>query len=153
MKFPDNFQMREHSWPCRFHITFNYHCGQTIFFVTIEYNNALYNYPLWILLIDHVYRFVFRIFTYNYPPLSLLISNVYWLVYHIYLPVLIIWWNPRCAWVLHTVGATVTRKPAANGMRRCMTFQTSCPEVAWTQSVLRVHKRRQKTNTEINKEK
>jgi hypothetical protein len=59
MKLPDNFQMREHSWPCRFHITFNYHCGQTIFFVTIEYNNTLYNYPLWILLIDNVYRFVF----------------------------------------------------------------------------------------------
>jgi hypothetical protein len=34
-----------------------YHCGQTIFFVTIEYNNTLYNYPLWILLIDNVYRF------------------------------------------------------------------------------------------------
>jgi hypothetical protein len=32
--------------------TFNYHCGQTIFFVTIEYNNTLYYYPLWILLID-----------------------------------------------------------------------------------------------------
>jgi hypothetical protein len=31
--------------------TFNYHCGQTIFFVTIEYNKTLYNYPLWILLI------------------------------------------------------------------------------------------------------
>jgi hypothetical protein len=46
-----------------------YHCGQTIFFVTIEYNSTLYNYPLWILLIDNVYRFVFRIFTYNYPPL------------------------------------------------------------------------------------
>jgi hypothetical protein len=44
----------------------NYHCGQTIFFVTIECNNTLYNYPLWILLIDNVYRFVFRIFTYNY---------------------------------------------------------------------------------------
>jgi hypothetical protein len=57
--------------------TFNYHCGQTIFFVTIEYNKTLYNYPLWILLIDNVYRFVFCIFTYNYPPWSLLISNVY----------------------------------------------------------------------------
>jgi hypothetical protein len=22
MKLPDNFQMREHSWPCRFHIRF-----------------------------------------------------------------------------------------------------------------------------------
>ena len=22
MKFPDNFQMREHSWPCRFHIKY-----------------------------------------------------------------------------------------------------------------------------------
>jgi hypothetical protein len=21
VKLPDNFQMREHSWPCRFHIT------------------------------------------------------------------------------------------------------------------------------------
>ena len=39
-----------------------------------------------------------------------------------------------CAWVLHTVGATVTRKPVANGMLRCMTSWTSCPEVAWTQS-------------------
>jgi exonuclease III len=26
---------------------FNYHCGQTIFFVTIEYNKTLKNYPLW----------------------------------------------------------------------------------------------------------
>jgi hypothetical protein len=43
-----------------------------------------FEYILWILLIDNVYRFVFGIFTYNYPPLSLLISNVYWLVYHIF---------------------------------------------------------------------
>ena len=27
MKLPDNFQMREHSWPCRFHINLSYSIG------------------------------------------------------------------------------------------------------------------------------
>jgi hypothetical protein len=37
----------------------NYHYSQTISFVT--------NYPLWIILIDNDYRFIYRIFTYGYP--------------------------------------------------------------------------------------
>jgi hypothetical protein len=56
--------------------TFNYHYSQAIFFVT--------NYPLWILLIENAYMFIYRIFTYGYPLWSLLIGNVYKLVYRIF---------------------------------------------------------------------
>jgi hypothetical protein len=48
----------------------------SIFFVT--------NYPLWILLIDNAYMFIYRIFTYGYPLWSLLIGNVYKLAYRIF---------------------------------------------------------------------
>jgi hypothetical protein len=51
-------------------------CSQTIFFVT--------KYPLWILLINNAYMFIYRIFTYGYPLWSLLIGNVYKLVYRIF---------------------------------------------------------------------
>jgi hypothetical protein len=50
MKLPDNFQIREHSWPCRFHIIidnlYKYNLLMTIYLLFFQ---AMHNYPLLLL--------------------------------------------------------------------------------------------------------